>query len=462
MPKSSYATATLDVDLDAEAQPQPLEPRAETPFRILLLGDFSGRANRGEPPPARLRPYLIDRDSFDEVFTRMRPELELGAPGRGLVLRFRELDDFHPDSIYRQDVFEKFRAVRHLLATQAPATPAAAPAPPPDLPALTDGGLLDGVLEATEARPSPDALREFIARAVAPYTAPREDPRLAAKTAEVAAETGKMMRALLHHSDFQALEAAWRAVDWLVRGVETGPQLKVYALDISRADLAGSLRELRRILVDEAAATPGAERWALVAGNFTFARTENDIRLLAALAGIMRAAGAVFVAEADPNDADSPAAERLWQTLRSSPEASSIGLALPRFLLRLPYGEKTSTIESFPFEEMPGTPEHGEYLWGNPAFACAYLLGRAFSRDGWDMRPGAQALIAGLPLHVYESAGEQQLKPCAEVLMTEAASDWILEQGWMPLASIKNQDAVRLLRFQSIAQPPAPLAGAWI
>jgi len=246
-----------------------------------------------------------------------------------------------------------------------------------------------------------------------------------------------------------------------VRGLENGPQLKVYALDISKADLAGSLRELRRILVDEAVGTPGGEPWTLVAADFTFARTESDIRLLTGLAGIMRAAGAVFLAEADPNDADSQDAERLWQALRTSPQASSIGLALPRFLLRLPYGEKTNTIESFAFEEMPGTPDHHQYLWGNPAFACAYLLGLAFSSDGWDLRPGTHATITGLPLHVYEAEGEQQLKPCAEVLLSEAGADWILEQGFMPLVSIKNRDAVRLLRLQSIAQPPAPLSGAW-
>jgi type VI secretion system protein ImpC len=464
MPKSSFASVTLDVD--AEAKLRPVEPSSDTPFRILLLGDFNGRANRGEAPPGRLRPYLIDRDTFDEVLARMRPELELGAEGRGLVLRFRELEDFHPDQIYRQEVFEKFRAVRHLLSTQLPAVATQAPAPPQqpiDLPALTGGSFLESVLETTEAQPprQPDALREFVERAVAPHTTPRTDPRIAEKNAAVEAEAGKVMRALLHHSDFQALEAAWRAVDWLVRGLETGPHLKVYALDISKADLAGSLRELRRILVDEAAGTPGGEPWALVAANFNFARTESDIRLLTDLAGVMRAAGTVLIAEADPNDANSPAASRLWQTLRNSPEATSIGLALPRFLLRLPYGENTSTVESFAFEEMPGTPQHHQYLWGNPAFACAFLLGQAFSRDGWDLRPGSHTSITGLPLHVYESDGEQQLKPCAEVLMTEADADWILEQGFMPLVSIKNQDAIRLIRFQSIAQPPAPLAGAW-
>jgi type VI secretion system protein ImpC len=322
---------------------------------------------------------------------------------------------------------------------------------------------LDSVLDTTEGQPArqPDALRDFIERVVSPYTAPREDPRLAEKNADVVQDAGKAIRALLHHSDFQALEAAWRALDWLVRGLETGPQLKVYALDIGKADLADSLPELRRILVDEAPGAPGAEPWALVAANFTFARTASDIRLLSGLAGIMRAAGAVFLAEADPNDADSEDTERLWQALRNSPAAASIGLALPRFLLRLPYGQKTAAIESFAFEEMPGPPDHHHYLWGNPAFLCAYLLGLAFGSDGWDLRPGTYATISGLPLHVYETEGEPQLKPCAEVLMSEVDADWILEQGFMPLVSIKDHDAVRLLRFQSIAQPLAPLSGAW-
>ena len=328
---------------------------------------------------------------------------------------------------------------------------------------FTGGSLLDSVLESTETHSARkrDALQDFVERAVAPHTAPREDPRRAADAAAASTEAGRAMRALLHHAGFQALEAAWRSLDWLVRGLETGPLLKVYALDLSKADLAVKLPALRSLLVDEAAGISGGEAWTLVAGNFTFARNEKDVRLLAELAKTMRAAETVFIAEADPSDPDSTEAERLWQALRNSSAATSMGLALPRFLLRLPYGEATDTVDSFPFEEMPGTPEHRKYLWGNPAFACAYLLGESFASDGWDLRPGTHAVISGLPLHVYESEGEQQLKPCAEVLMTEADAEWTLEQGFMPLISIKNRDAARLLRFQSIAQPAAPLSGAW-
>jgi len=452
MPKPSSTSVTLDVDVAAE--PRLARQRTDTPFRILVLGDFSGRANRGEPPPGRLRPYLIDRDNFDGVLGRIHPELELGPRGGGLLLRFSELGDFHPDEIYSRESFERFR-----VAAESMAPMPAAPEPPPVTNLLDAGNLLDNVLEATEAAPSRglDPLQAFIERAAAPYKVPREDPRLGEKKARAAEAAAKLMRAVLHTADFQALEAAWRALDWLVRALETGPQLKIYIADIAKADLHDSLRELRRLLVDTAAATPGAERWTLAVGNYTFARTEADIATLAELARIMRDAGAAFVAEADPREPGSEGVARDWQTLRKSPAASSIGLALPRFLLRLPYGKKTSPIESFPFEEMPGTPAHGEYLWGNPAFACARVLGQAFSGDGW----GSYAEITGLPLHVYESEGEQHAKPCAEVLMTEREAEWVLDQGFMPLVSIKNQDAARLLRLQSVADPAAPLSGAW-
>lgn len=136
-------------------------------------------------------------------------------------------------------------------------------------------------------------------------------------------------------------------------------------------------------------------------------------------------------------------------------------MALPRFLLRLPYGKKTDPIESFDFEEMPEAPAHEDYLWGNPAFAWAVLLAQSFREYGWEMRPGLHAQIDGLPLHVYEHDGESELKPCAEALLTEEAAAHVLDNGPMPLVSLKGRDAAQLVRFQSIAEPLRSLAGRW-
>ena len=73
---------------------------------------------------------------------------------------------------------------------------------------------------------------------------------------------------------------------------------------------------------------------------------------------------------------DAPA----WQGLRQLPEAALVGLAVPRFLLRLPYGENTTSIDKFSYEEMSPPPNPSHYLWGNPALACATLLAQGFHK----------------------------------------------------------------------------------
>ena len=148
--------------------------------------------------------------------------------------------------------------------------------------------------------------------------------------------------------------------------------------------------------------------------------------------------------------------------MRTSKEAQHVGLALPRFLLRYPYGRDTEPTEKFDFEEFVSADNnHEEYLWANPAFAVCYLLGASFSQSGWDFQPGELQEISGLPLHIYEHEGESTIKPCAEVLMTVDTAQRIIEGGVMPLISMKGTDAVRLGLFQSIASPARRLAGSW-
>jgi len=134
---------------------------------------------------------------------------------------------------------------------------------------------------------------------------------------------------------------------------------------------------------------------------------------------------------------------------------------MPRFLLRLPYGQQTEPIETFPFEEMPPVPEHGRYLWGNPSVAVACLLAQAFEKGGWEMRPGSIREISSLPLYIYRRDGESIAQPCAEGLLTDEAAEAISDQGIMPLLSSKDSDRILLARFHSVADPAGTLAGPW-
>ena len=496
MPRSADY-AKVELEAVEESAPLPL-PDSDTPFRILLMGDFTGRASRGVSDPSLKgrRPVLVDRDNFDRVMEKLEVELP--------SVRFGELDDFHPDRLYEQlPVFRTLRDARERLGDRAtfkqaaaemrawaPARPAPAPrpAPSPDLARLTPDQLFSRMLDesapaAAQRQSLPDPFDRLLREIVAPHLEPKPDPRQAELIAEVDETTSGQMRAILHHPEFQALEAAWRGLFFLVRALETGTGLKLYILDVSPGELASfavaedmTATPLFDIVVDQTVNTPGAEPWAVLAGNYTFANTPQDLVTVRALGRLARAAGAPFLAAANPQIlgcssfaaapdprtwAPDPQCARLWQALRRAPEADWVGLVLPRFLLRLPYGESTDATEAFDFEEMPGAPAHEDYLWGNPVFACLLLMGEGFAEYGWSFRPDAYHEIGHLPVHLYKEAGESVLKPCAEALITERAAEAMIEGGLMPLVSLKDSDRVRLLRFQTIAEPPGALPGRW-
>jgi type VI secretion system protein ImpC len=449
MPRSS-TLASVHIDVGEEPR-ELLRQEPEVPFRILVAGNFSGGASRIR------KPVLIDRDSFEEVLALYGPEIRLEFAKAPIPIGFRELDDFHPDSLFER--LAPFRALRDLRRQLEDGIVLS---PKPEMANLSGADLLSAMMgEApTSASPAPargnwDAMLHEL---VAPYAEPKPDRRLPDMIAQTDKAITGEMRGVLHHREFQELEALWRGLFFLVRRLETSQDLKIYVWDMSQAELTNpeGLAALRRVAVEETIGTPGADPWSVIAGLYYFGNEHESA--LAQIAAISRAAGAPFLAGVAP---EVVGLTPVFQTLRRSADARWVGLAMPRFLLRLPYGEKTDATERFGFEEMPDPPEHERYLWGNPAIACAYLLGEAFTRYGWGMRPGQVNQIDGLPAHVYRKDGEPELKPSAEVLLTEGAAEILLDLGLMPLISMKDSDRVRLGRFQSIAEPAAPLGGRW-
>ncbi len=482
----------------------PPRPVPEEPFCIALLGDFSGRSNRGAfesgAAIAGRKPIRVDRDNLDEVLARTAPQLNLSlgdASATEVPLRFERLDDFHPDRLYeRLPIFRSLRETRDRLADPAlfaqTVQELAAEAPPPPqgaAPGLTPppSGLLDQVLDKTSRsenleHPSVGVdLRAFLRRIVAPHVVPTIDAGQSEVLARVDSAIGDVVRALLHHPDFQALEALWRAVFFLTRRIETGTQLQLHLIDVAKDELDLDLERgveesgLYKLLVESSVGTPGGTRWSVLAGDYFFGPDPRDIELLTRLASLASQARAPWLSAAapplaglqsfaqtpDPSDWSDETLSA-WESLRQAPQAEWLGLALPRFLLRLPYGADTEPCEELSFEEMPAAQAlHEAYLWGNPAFACAYLLAQSFSEAGWALRPGAHLEIERLPLHLAKVNGDVEAKPCAETLLTERVAQRLLEKGLMPLASFKDSGLAKLVRFQSVADPLAPLAGPW-
>jgi type VI secretion system protein ImpC len=489
-----------------------------TPFRILVMGDFSGRgdlAPAGSFDPAVRRVYRVDAENLDDIIGKTGVEVRLplnGDENPPVAIRFSCLDDFRPEALFRNlEVFASVKEARKRIsepgffARRKEGSPMEGPASAPhslDPKVLAEtlvtselesqASLFQDLLKKPAAEPRESRsnvnvlLENFLKKVVSPHLDPDADLRQAALKG-IEEIIGALVRAILHYPDFQAVEAAWRGLDFLVSRVETGGELQICLLDISKAELASDLclndnlaeSATYRLLVEQTLGTPGAEAWSLIVGNYTFECLSGDIGLLGRIAKIAEAAGAAFIAQAgssllgcksisdisnprewkwpDPQNPDGAA----WEALRRIPQASWVGLALPPILLRLPYGTGTEPVEGFAFEEFEGVPEHERYLWGNAAFFCASLVAQSFMEEGWDFKPGSVQEANGFPVHTYISAGKTVSTPCAGVLLTQTAAEAILEKGIMPLLSYRDQDRVRLGRFQSIAYPARALSGAW-
>ena len=492
--------------------------RGDGPFRILLMGDFSGRAQRRAAEPLGGRKIsFLDVDNWERVLAGLGSEGSVPAGGEGgppITIRPKEIDDFHPDRMFEKlEVFQALRSLRRRLmdssafpdaaaevrswaegAEPAPAEQAEAP-PPEEKPAEAEGegdmfGRLLGERPAhaqaappTRAQAGVDAILRSV---VAPYIVPDRDKEQSALVARVDEAAAAQMRAILHHASFQAVEAAWRSVHFLVTHLETDEDLKLHLMDVTKDDLAADLtasEELRscglfELLVTRTVGTAGGEPWSLLAGGFTFDKTTGDAVLLGRLAKIAKAAGAPFVAAAadrvagcesiaatpDPDDwavqppADAAAA---WGELRKLPEAAYLALALPRMLLRLPYGKDTDPVDAFEFEELDEAAGHECYLWGNPAFGLVEVLGAGFTEHGWEMAPALYHDIEDLPMHVRIVDGDRRIMPCAEVYLTDRAGLALQEMGLTALLSVQGRNIVRVRGVACLADPVTALAGRW-
>lgn len=488
--------------LESEANPLADEP----PFHILVLGDWSGNATKKDL--SERRPIEIDRDNFDEVLQKLKVSLALDLNGDGnlLNLAFTGLDDFHPDNLFRQvSLFADLRDVRRRLKNADDFNEAARQVRAwfdiseetreAEIAPISSDNLLDQILslpgESSVSIPKKvdnSELGVFLSKIVSPYLIKIDENEQSKLVAAVDEATSELMRTILHHPQFQALESAWRGLYFLVRQTETDTDLKIFIFDVSQVDLTDNLSSINsladsflfRWLITETDETLGCEPFALVCGNYSFGVNVDDIAALMRIAKISNGAATPFISHirpemfginsfADNSDftdlefSEESTEGKLWNALRNMPEADSISFSPMRFLSRLPYGQATDSTETFSFEEFTGNIEHENYLWANTSFICALLLAQSYRRFGWDeMGDNLIRDIENLPLHIYRENGETITKPCAEIVLSEKISESLLQQGLMPLLSYRNTDRVRLARFQSAAFPLKQLNSKWI
>jgi len=84
--------------------------KKEIPFVVGVLGDFSGKPDEPLPKLKDRKFVEIDRDNFDNVLAGMKPRLAFRVDNKftednsqiAVELRFKSLDDFHPEQVAQQ------------------------------------------------------------------------------------------------------------------------------------------------------------------------------------------------------------------------------------------------------------------------------------------------------------------------------------------------------------------------
>jgi len=289
---------------------------------------------------------------------------------------------------------------------------------------------------------------------------------------------------ILHHEDFQTLEGAWRGLHYLVNNTETDEQLKIRVLNISKKDLHKTLKKYKgtawdqspifKKMYEEEYGQFGGEPYGCLVGDYHFDHSPQDVELLGEMAQVAAASHAPFITGAAPSLMQMESWQELsnprdltkifqtpeyaaWRSLRESDDARYIGLAMPRYLARMPYGAKTQPVDEFDFEEDVEGADHNKYVWANAAYAMAVNVNRSFKQYGWCTRiRGIESggAVEGLPTHTFPTDdGGVDMKCPTEIAISDRREAELAKNGFMPLIHRKNSDMAAFIGAQSLHKP---------
>ncbi len=302
--------------------------------------------------------------------------------------------------------------------------------------------------------------------------------------AEIDQKLTEQINLILHNERFQQVESAWRGLNYLISNTETDEQLKIRVMNISKKDLGKNLKKYKgaawdqspmfKKLYEQEYGQLGGEPYGCLVGDYHFDHTPGDVELLGQIAQIAAASHAPFIAGASPTLMAMDSWQELanprdlakifsapdyaaWRSLRDADDAKYLGLAMPRFLSRLPYGAKTNPVEEFDFEEETGVGDHSKYTWANAAYAMAVNVNRSFKMYGWcSSIRGVESggAVEGLPVHTFPSDdGGVDMKCPTEIAISDRREKELADCGFMPLIHRKNTDVAAFIGAQSLQKP---------
>ncbi|MCC6770978.1 MAG: type VI secretion system contractile sheath large subunit, partial [Gemmatimonadaceae bacterium] len=117
---------------------------------------------------------------------------------------------------------------------------------------------------------------------------------ISARIAQIDHLLSLQLNEILHHPDFQRLEASWRGLKYLMNQSETGTMLKVKVLNVSKKDL---LRDLQRAaefdqsalfkkVYEEEYGVFGGTPFGAMVGDYYFDKSGQDMELLEKISNV--------------------------------------------------------------------------------------------------------------------------------------------------------------------------------
>lgn len=302
--------------------------------------------------------------------------------------------------------------------------------------------------------------------------------------AQIDKKLTEQVNLILHHEDFQKLEGTWRGLHYMVNNTETDELLKIRVMNISKKELGKTLKKYKGIswdqsplfkkLYEEEYGQFGGEPFGCLMGDYHFDHSPQDVELLAQIAQISAASHAPFISGVAPSTLQMESWSELanprdltkifstpdyaaWRSLRESDDSKYIGLAMPRFLSRLPYGAKTDPVDEFDFEEDTEAANSKNYTWSNAAYAMATNINRSFKLYGWCSRiRGIESggAVENLPVHSFPTDdGGVDMKCPTEIAISDRREAELAKSGFMPLIHKKNSDFAAFIGAQSLQKP---------
>ncbi len=345
-----------------------------------------------------------------------------------------------------------------------------------------------------EFRPRSDTARSAVEKAVATLAGQALENAslisddvlhsLQSMIAEIDRKLSAQVNEIIHNEEFQKLESAWRGLHHLVNNTETDEMLKIRVMAISKKDLHKTLRKFKgaawdqspifKKLYEEEFGQFGGEPYGCLVGDYHFDHSAPDVELLGEMSKVAAACHAPFITGADPSLMNFDSWQELanprdlakvqstpeyagWKSLRDSEDAKYLGLTMPRFLGRQPYGAKQNPVEEFAFEEDTGHAESDKFAWVNAAYGMATNINRSFKEYGWCSRiRGVESggTVENLPTHTFPTDdGGVDMKCPTEIGISDRREAELAKLGLMPLIHRKNTDMAAFIGAQSLHKP---------